>query len=212
MPSISAEEAPRLKPFIDLAEKLGAFAGQLTETSIKAVEVVYAGGVAKLNTKPLTQAAIAGVLRPQLGEVNIVNAPIIAKERGVAIAETYRDDADNFESVIRLRIVTERQDRVVVGALFGSTPRIVEIKDVEMEAGFAPHMLYVTNDDKPGFIGSLGATLGDANVNIATFNLGRAEPGGDAIALVAVDQAIDDRVLATVREIPHVQQAKALSF
>ena len=155
MPSISAEEAPRIKPFIDLAEKLGAFAGQLTESSIKAIEVVYAGGVAKLNTKPLTQAAVAGVLRPQLGEVNIVNAPIIAKDRGVAIAETYRDNADNFESVIRLRIVTERQDRAIVGALFGATPRIVAIKEVEMEAGFAPHMLYVTNEDNRASSGNL---------------------------------------------------------
>ncbi|MGE0407998.1 MAG: phosphoglycerate dehydrogenase [Amphiplicatus sp.] len=212
MPSISAEEAPRLRPFIKLAENLGAFAGQLTETSVKAIEVVYAGGVAKLNTKPLTAAAVAGVLRPMLAEVNVVNAPVIAKERGVAIAETYRDDADNFDSVIRLRIVTERQDRVVAGALFGSTPRIVEIKGVEMEAGFAPHMLYVTNEDKPGFIGKLGQTLGDAGVNIATFNLGRSAPGADAIALVAVDEPVSEGVLKKVSALPHVRQAKALSF
>ena len=212
MPSISAEEAPRLKPFIDLAEKLGAFAGQLTETSIKAIEVVYAGGVAKLNTRPLTAAAIAGVLRPMLGDVNIVNAPVIAKERGVAIAETYRDAAENFESVIRLRIVTERNDRSVAGALFGATPRIVEIKGVEMEASFAPHMLYVTNEDKPGFIGSLGKTLGEAGVTIGTFTLGRSAPGGDAIALLAVDEAVGETVLEAVRALPLVNQAKALAF
>ena len=212
MPSISAEEAPRLRPFISLAEKLGGFAGQLTETSIKAIEVVYAGGVAKLNTRPMTAAAVAGVLRPMLGEVNIVNAPVVAKERGVAIAETYRDDADSFESVIRLRIVTERQDRAVAGALFGATPRIVEIKGVEMEAGFAPHMLYVTNDDKPGFIGNLGKTLGEAGVNIATFNLGRSAPGADAIALLAVDEEVSDDVLEKVRALPMVRQAKALAF
>ncbi len=212
MPSISAEEAPRLRPFVSLAEHLGAFAGQLTETSVKAIEVVYAGGVAKLNTKPLTAAAVAGVLRPQLAEVNIVNAPVIAKERGVAIAETYRDDAENFESVIRLRLVTERQDRAVVGALFGATPRVVEIKGVEMEAGFTPHMLYVTNDDKPGFIGSLGQTLGEAGVNIGTFNLGRSAPGEDAIALLAVDEAVPETVLEQVRGLPHVNQAKALRF
>jgi D-3-phosphoglycerate dehydrogenase len=212
MPSITAEEAPRLRPFISLAEKLGGFAGQLTETSIKAIEVVYAGGVAKLNTRPMTAAAVAGVLRPMLGEVNIVNAPVVAKERGVAIAETYRDDADSFESVIRLRIVTERQDRAVAGALFGATPRIVEIKGVEMEAGFAPHMLYVTNDDKPGFIGNLGKTLGEAGVNIATFNLGRSAPGADAIALLAVDEEVSDDVLEKVRALPMVRQAKALAF
>lgn len=212
MPSITAEEAPRLRPFISLAEKLGLFAGQLTETSVKAIEVVYAGGVAKLNTRALTSAAVAGVLKPMLSEVNVVNAPMVAKDRGVAIAETFRDDADNFDSVIRLRIVTERQDRAVAGALFGPAARIVEIKGVEMEAGFAPHMLYVTNDDKPGFIGALGGALGDAGVNIGTFNLGRAAPGGDAIALIAIDEPITEEVIAKVRALPHVQQAKSLSF
>ncbi|MCA8887810.1 MAG: phosphoglycerate dehydrogenase [Parvularculaceae bacterium] len=212
MPSITAEEAPRLKPFISLSEYLGRFAGQLTQTSVKAIEVVYSGGVAKLNTRPMTAAAVAGVLRPMLAEVNIVNAPLVAKERGIAIAETFRDDAENFESVIRLRIVTERQDRSVSGALFGQTPRIVEIKGVEMEAGFADHMLYVTNEDKPGFIGALGATLGAANVNIATFNLGRSAPGEDAIALLAVDDEVSEAVLEKVRELPHVKQARALAF
>ncbi|MEZ5894903.1 MAG: phosphoglycerate dehydrogenase [Parvularculaceae bacterium] len=212
MPSITAEEAPRLKPFIALSEYLGRFAGQLTQTSVKAIEVVYSGGVAKLNTRPMTAAAVAGVLRPMLAEVNIVNAPLVAKERGIAIAETFRDDAENFESVIRLRIVTERQDRSVSGALFGQTPRIVEIKGVEMEAGFADHMLYVTNEDKPGFIGALGATLGAANVNIATFNLGRSAPGEDAIALLAVDDLVSEAVLEKVRALPHVKQARALAF
>ncbi|MBI1393376.1 MAG: phosphoglycerate dehydrogenase [Alphaproteobacteria bacterium] len=212
MPSITAEEAPRLKPFIALAEALGAFAGQLTETSVKAIEVTYAGGVAKLNPRPMTASAIAGVLRPMLGDVNIVNAPVIAKERGVAIAETFRDTAENYESVIRLRIVTERMDRVVAGALFGKTPRIVEVNGVEMEAAFAPHMLFVTNDDKPGFIGALGRTLGEKGVNIATFNLGRATPGGDAIALLAVDDPVAEDVLKEVRALPLVNRAKALAF
>ena len=212
MPSISAEEAPRLKPFITLAEKLGTFGGQLTGSSIKAIEVVYAGSVAKLNTRPLTAAAVAGVLRPMLSEVNIVNAPVIAKDRGVAIAETYRDDADSFESSIRLRIVTENNDRTVTGALFGDIPRIVEIENVQMEATFADHMLYVTNDDKPGFIGDLGRTLGEAGVNIATFNLGRSAPGEDAIALLAVDDPVTQDVIDRVRQVAHVRKAQALSF
>ena len=212
MPSISAEEAPRLKPFIALAEHLGAFAGQLTETSVKAIEIIYAGDVAKVNTKPLTAAAVASVLKPMLEGVNIVNAPMVAKERGVAIAETYRDDADNFDNIIRLRIVTERNDRAVAGTLFGPSPRIVEIKGVQMEAGFAANMLYVTNEDKPGFIGSLGGALGEAGVNIATFNLGRNTAEGDAIALLAVDDPVSQEVLEVVRNIEHVKQAKALVF
>ena len=211
-PSVTAEEAPRLKPFIALAEKLGAFAGQLSESAIKKIEITYEGEVAGLNTKPLTSSAVAGVLKPMLSEVNIVNAPVIAKDRGVSIAETFRDNADAFDSIIRLRIVTENQDRSVSGTVFGGDARITDIKGVGMEAGFAPHMLYTTNDDKPGFIGALGAALGEAGVNIATFNLGRSAPGEQAIALLAVDEPVGEAVLSKVRALPHVQQAKALVF
>lgn len=212
MPSVTAEEAPRLKPFIALAEKLGAMAGQLTETAIEQIEISFEGDVAGLNTKPLTAAAVAGVLKPMLSDVNIVNAPVIARERGVSVVESTRNDADSYDSIIRLKIVTERRARTVSGTVFGSSPRIIEIKGVEMEAGFAPHMLYVTNEDKPGFIGALGQTLGEAKVNIATFNLGRSGPGEDAIALLAVDEPVGEDVLKRVRALTHVMQAKALEF
>ncbi|MEX6632403.1 phosphoglycerate dehydrogenase [Hyphococcus lacteus] len=211
-PSVTAEEAPRLKPFIALAEKLGLFAGQLTQTGLKKIEISFEGEVASLNTKPLTASVVAGVLKPMLAEVNVVNAPVVAKERGISVAETSRDDADSYDSVIRLKIVTEKQERTVSGTIFGSTPRIIEIKGVEMEAGFASHMLYATNEDKPGFIGTLGQTLGEAGVNIATFNLGRSGQGEGAIALVAVDEPLTDDVLEKVRALPHVKQATALSF
>ncbi len=212
MPSVTAEEAPRLKPFIALAEKLGAFAGQLTESGLKKIEIVFEGDVASLNTKPLTASAVAGVLKPMLSEVNIVNAPVLAKDRGVSISETFRDDADSFDSIIHLRIVSENQERTVSGTVFAGAPRIIEIKGVDMDAGFAPHMLYTSNDDRPGFIGALGQTLGEAGVNIATFNLGRSAPGEQAIALLAVDQPISDDVLMKVNALSHVTQAKALVF
>ncbi len=211
-PSVTAEEAPRLKPFIALCEKLGAFAGQLSESAIEKIEIIYEGEAAALNTKPLTASAVAGVLKPMLSEINIVNAPVIAKDRGISIAETYRDDADAYDSIVRLRLVTENQDRSVSGTIFGGEPRIIDIKGVGMEASFAPHMLYTSNDDKPGFIGALGATLGEAKVNIATFNLGRSAPGEQAIALLAVDDLVADSVLEKLRALPHVQQAKALAF
>ena len=211
-PSVTAEEAPRLKPFIALAEKLGAFAGQLTETALKKIEVIYEGEVASLNTRPLTSSAVAGVLKPMLSEVNIVNAPVLAKERGISISETFNDDADNFDSIICLRITTEKQERTVSGTVVGGTPRIIEIKGVEMEASFYPHMLFTTNEDKPGYIGAVGQTLGEAGLNIATFNLGRSAPGEQAIALVAVDTPVTEAVLEKVRALPHVQQAKALAF
>lgn len=211
-PSVTAEEAPRLKPYIALAEKLGAFAGQLTESAVEKIEISFEGEVAALNTKPLVASAVAGVLKPMLSEVNIVNAPVIAKDRGISVSETSNDDADAYDSIIRLKLVTENQERTVSGTVFGPAPRIVEIKGVDMEAAFAPHMLYVTNEDKPGFIGALGQTLGEAGVNIATFNLGREEPGVSAIALVAVDEPITDEVLEKVRALSHVMQAKALTF
>lgn len=212
MPSVTAEEAPRIKPFVALAENLGAFAGQLTESALKKIEVTFEGEVASLNTKPLTAAAVAGVLKPMLMEVNVVNAPVIAKDRGISVSETSNDDADAYDSIIRLRIITEKHDRTVSGTVFGTTPRIIEIKGVAMEASFSPHMLYVTNEDKPGFIGALGATLGEAKVNIATFSLGRAAPGEGAISLVAVDEPITEDVLEQVCALPHVTQAKALAF
>jgi D-3-phosphoglycerate dehydrogenase len=210
MASVTAEEAPKLKPFIELAEKLGSFAGQLTETGVKEIEIVLAGKVSELNIKPIVSAAVAGVLKPMLQGVNIVSAPSVAKDRGIAISETTKDTAENFESSITLNITTERYTRAVTGALFGGAPRIVEIKGVDMEASFAENMLYVTNEDKPGFIGALGGLLGDEGINIGTFNLGRNDEG--AIALVAVDSELDEVLIKKVMTLSHVTQAKALQF
>ncbi len=213
MPSISAEEAPRLKPFVRLAELLGLFAGQLTETGIQSVQIEFEGEVAELNTKPLTAAALVGVLRPLLSDVNMVSAPVMAKERGIGLTEVTRDQQGAYESYIRLTVKTERQERSVAGTLFSNgKPRIIQVKGINMDAELSEHMLYVENEDKPGFIGALGTTLGAEGVNIATFALGRDEPGGAAIALVAVDDQIACEVIDKVVALPLVVQAKALSF
>ncbi len=213
MPSISAEEAPRLKPFVTLAEQLGSFAGQLTETGIKGLRLEYAGDVAEMNTKALSSAAIAGVLRPLLQDVNMVSAPAIARERGIAIEEVRREQQGAYENYVRLTVKTERQERSVAGTVFSDgRPRLIQIKGINMEAELAPHMLYITNEDKPGFIGALGMLLGNKGVNIATFNLGRQSRGGDAIALVEIDEALSPDVLAAVENLPHVKQAKPLAF
>ncbi len=213
MPSISAEEAPRMKPFVTLAEQLGSFAGQLTETAIEAIRLEYAGDVAEMNTRALTSAAVAGLLRPLLQDVNMVSAPAIARERGIAIEEVRREQEGAYENYIRLTVRTQRQERSVAGTVFSDgRPRLIQIKGINMEAELGPHMLYVTNEDKPGFIGALGMALGKADVNIATFNLGRQARGGDAIALIEVDEALSDQVLEAVRGLPHVKQAKPLAF
>jgi D-3-phosphoglycerate dehydrogenase len=211
-PSVTAEEAPRLAPYVTLADRLGSMAGQLVSTSLKSIEVAFEGAPAELNTKPLVAAALAGVLRPALSEVNQVSAPALAAARGVQVSEVKRGSAGAFEGVMRVCVETERRSRSVAGSLFAGEPRIVAIDGVPMDAPFAPHMLYVENADKPGFIGALGITLGDSNVNIATFNLGRKSAGGDAVCLVAIDDAADPPLLGRVRKLPHVRGAQALSF
>jgi D-3-phosphoglycerate dehydrogenase len=212
-PSISAEEAPKLKPFIALAEKLGSFAGQLTESGINQVRLTYEGEVAQMNTKALTSAAVAGLLRPMLQEVNVVSAPIVAKERGIVVEEMRRDAEGDYDSLITLAVVTERQTRSVSGTVFADgRPRIVDIKGIRMDAEFAPSMLYVTNEDKPGFVGRFATLLAEAGINIATFHLGRESAGGNAIALVEIDGSVPAEVLSKVRHIPNVQQVKPLQF
>jgi D-3-phosphoglycerate dehydrogenase / 2-oxoglutarate reductase len=212
-PSITAEEAPKLKPFITLAEKLGSFAGQLTETGIKRVQVAYEGVVARMNTRALTSAALSGLLRPMLGTVNVVSAPILAKERGMIIEETRREAEGDYESLITLTVTTERQSRFVAGTVFADgRPRIVNIKGIRMDAEFGPSMIYITNLDKPGFIGKFSSTLGDAGINIATFHVGREAAGGNAIALIEIDGELPPAILAKVRALPQVQQAKPLRF
>ena len=212
-PSISAEEAPRLKPFIALAERLGSFAGQLTETGISKVQLAYEGAVAQMNTKALTSSALAGLLRPMLGDVNVVSAPVVAKERGIVVEEVTREMPEDYESLITVTVTTERQSRHVSGTVFADgRPRIVNIKGIRMDAEFGPSMIYITNLDKPGFIGKFSSTLGEAGINIATFHVGRDAPGGNAVALIEIDGELPDAVLARVRALPQVQQAKPLRF
>jgi D-3-phosphoglycerate dehydrogenase len=211
-PSISADEAPKLKPFVALAEKLGAFAGQMVDVGLRAVDIAYEGEVAKLNVRPLSSAALAGFLRPMLAEVNMVSAPAVAKERGITVSESRQDDSPVYDSLIRITVTTEMGRRSFAGSVIGGAPRIVEVKGMELDAAFGSSMLYVNNLDKPGFIGALGALLGEADVNIATFNLGRTAAGGDAIALVGVDQAPDLGLLAKIKALPHVKEARSLTF
>ncbi len=212
-PSITAEEAPKLKPFIALAEKLGSFAGQLTESGIQRVQISYEGAVAQMNTRALTSAAIAGLLRPMLQDVNVVSAPVVAKERGIIVEETRREAEGDYDSLITLGVVTERNTRSVAGTVYADgRPRIINIKGIRMDAEFGPSMLYVTNQDKPGFVGRFATLLAGAGINIATFHLGRESAGGNAIALVEIDGTVPPDVLARVQEIPNVQQVKPLRF
>ncbi|MDX5595407.1 phosphoglycerate dehydrogenase [Pseudovibrio sp. SPO723] len=213
MPSITAEEAPKLTPFVKLAELLGSFAGQATETGIKGIRIEYEGEVAEMNVKAMTAAAVTGVLQPLLQTVNMVSAPVMARERGITIEDIRREQHGVYENYIRLTIITERQERSVAGTVFSDgKPRIIQIKGINMEAELGENMLYVTNDDKPGFIGQLGSILGEAGVNIATFNLGRKAEGEEAICLVEVDGQIPADALEKIAAIGQVNQVKQLHF
>ncbi len=216
MPSVSAEDAPRLKPYMELCRQLGAFAGQMTQSRegvLRRVTIEYEGLAAQLNQRPLSAAVLAGLLGPMMAGANMVNAPLLARERGIDVAETVHDRPSEYQTLVRVTVTTDDNSRTVAGTLFaGSRPRIVEIKGIRVEADFGRHMLYVTNHDKPGFIGRFGATLAGAGINIATFHLGRAEAGGDAICLVSVDEPVPEDVLAMVRTLPLVVQATSLEF
>jgi D-3-phosphoglycerate dehydrogenase len=213
MASVSADDAPKLRPYMQLAEQLGSFAGQITETGLKSATIEYEGHVAGLNTRPLTAMVVQGLLAPLLDQVNMVNALVVAKERNIEITEVIRDRVGNYNTLIRLKIITEKGPRDVAGTLFADEkPRIVDVNGIHVEAELSPKMLFVINDDKPGFVGSLGALLGSANINIATFHLGRAEKGELALALVSVDQEISDDLLNDMTALPQIMQVKVLNF
>ncbi len=207
MPSISAEEAPRLKPFMGLAEQLGSFADQLTENALQKLTVEYRGNVASLNTRPLTALILMGLLKPLLNSVNMVNAPVIARERNLDVTEVKND-----QSVIRVTVQTDKNTRMVAGALFGSLPRIVQVQDINFDAQLGENMLFVRNEDKLGFIGKLGMILGNAGINIGNFHLGRSPANGHALTLVEIDECCTDEVSQEIAAIEGVIQAKVMRF
>ena len=219
MPSVTAEEAPRLTPFTVLAEKLGAFAGQISEFGFEEIVIEYEGEVSELNRKPITAAALAGLLRPSRGDVNMVSAPSILVDSGVKLTETKTEESPVYDSLIRIKVLTKKTVnspdggwRTLAGTVTAGRPRIVEVKGMALEGDFSPVTLYVNNLDKPGFIGALGAMLGEAGVNIATFHLGRTDEGGEAIALVGIDTEPPADVLEKLASMERVKYVKALTF
>jgi len=212
MASVSAEEAPRLKPYMKLAHQLGSFAGQATKTAVKEVAIAYEGVCGELNCRPLTAVALQGLLAPLMEGVNMVNAPAIAKERDVHVREIRSDEAGAFQTLMTLTVTTETQTRSIAGTLFNDEPRVVHIKGIPIDAKLGPHMLYITNRDKPGLIGALGTTIGNAGVNIATFSLGRAAPGSDAICLIEIDGPPPADLMAKLSHLANVVQAIPMRF
>ncbi|MCK5375196.1 MAG: ACT domain-containing protein, partial [Alphaproteobacteria bacterium] len=213
MPSVSAEDAPKLEPYLKLAEQLGEFSGQITESAIETVEIEYCGTVTGVNTDPLTSTLIAHLLRSQVENVNLVNALQIAKDRGINIKQSYDEDGMNWRSVINLVVKTKDSTRNVKGTLFtGKEPRIVNVEGVPIEIAISSDMLFVRNEDKPGLIGALGTLLADAGHNIADFRLGRKAEGGNAICVVSLDQPMSDELFEKVNTLPLIRSARRLKF
>jgi D-3-phosphoglycerate dehydrogenase len=213
MPSLSAEEAPKLKPYMALAERLGSLIGQLEGDAIKGVSIEVEGAAAELNQKPITGAVLAGLMRVYSDTVNMVNAPTLAKERGLDVREVRHDREGDYHTLVRVSVKTDKGERSVAGTLFGNAaPRLVEMFGIKVEADLHGAMLYIVNEDAPGFIGRLGTTLGSAGVNIGTFHLGRRDAGGEAVLLLSVDGAVAEPLLWEICRLPGVKTVKALRF
>ncbi|MFM6932058.1 MAG: phosphoglycerate dehydrogenase, partial [Novosphingobium sp.] len=213
MPSLSAEEAPKLKPYMALAENLGSLMGQLTTGTIPRISIHTEGAAAELNAKPIIAAVLAGFLRTQSDTVNMVNAPFLAKERGIEVREVKTEKAGDYHTLVRVSVKTDAGERSVAGTLFGNaSPRLVEIFGIGIEADLDGHMMYIVNEDAPGFIGRIGTLLGENGINIGTFHLGRREAGGEAILLLSLDSALPADVLEKAKALPGVKRAMRLAF
>jgi len=213
MPSLTAEEAPRLRPYMELAAKLGSLIGQVEGRRISAVAVEVEGAAAQLNQKPITGAVLAGLMRVYSDTVNMVNAPFLAKERGLDVREIRHDREGDYHTLVRVTVTTPDGPRAVAGTLFGNaSPRLVDMFGIAIEAELTGEMIYIVNEDAPGFIGRLGSLLGEAKVNIATFHLGRREAGGEAVALLSVDGHIGGELVGRLEAIPGVKRVKPLRF
>ncbi len=213
MPSLSAEEAPKLKPYMKLAESLGSLVGQLARGNLTQISIEREGAAAELSGKPIEGAVLAGLMRRYSDTVNMVNAPFLAKERGLDIRSIRHEKEGAYNTLIRVTVATSQGDRSVAGTLFGANaPRLVEIFGVGIEAELAGHMLYIVNEDAPGFIGRIGSLLGDNGINIGTFHLGRREAGGEAILLLSVDQPIPPEVVKAACALEGVKVVTPLEF
>ena len=212
VPSLSAEEAPKLKPYMALAEKLGSLIGQLARGNLPKISIEVEGAAALLNQKPITAAVLSGLMKHYSQSVNMVNAPYLAKERGMEVREIRNEREGVYHTLVRVTVATSQGDRSVAGTLFGAEARLVEIFGIGIEADLAGHMLYIVNEDAPGFIGRIGSLLGESGINIGTFHLGRREAGGEAVLLLSVDQAIPQEVVDKACQLQGVKTVKALAF
>ncbi len=213
MPSVTAEEAKVMGPWVRLSGHLGSFIGQMTEEPIKAINILYDGVVSEMNLAALNSSVVAGIMKNVNPDVNMVSAPVIAKERGIKISTTNQDKSGAFDGYVKVTVVTEQRERSIAGTVFSDgKPRFIQIKGINIDAEVGAHMLYTTNEDVPGIIGMLGMTMGKAGVNIANFTLGRSAAGGEAIAILYVDEEVNETVIKQLHDTGMFKQVKPLQF
>ncbi|ARC36289.1 phosphoglycerate dehydrogenase [Paracoccus yeei] len=213
MPSVTAEEAATMGPWLKLAGHLGTFVGQMTDEPIKAINVLYDGTAAEMNLKALNAAVIAGVMKATNPDVNMVSAPVMAAERGVQVATTTQAKTGVFDGYIKVTMVTDTRERSIAGTVFSDgKPRFIQIRGINIDAEIGEHMLYTRNKDVPGVIGALGTTLGDLGVNIANFTLGRTKSGDDAIAILYLDEPLKPEVVDALNATGKFIQVRPISF
>lgn len=213
MPSVTAEEAKVMGPWVKLSGHLGSFIGQMTDEPIKAINILYDGVVSEMNLAALNSAVVAGIMKKVNPDVNMVSAPVIAKERGIKISTTNQDKSGAFDGYVKVTVVTEQRERSIAGTVFSDgKPRFIQIKGINIDAEVGAHMLYTTNEDVPGIIGMLGMSMGEAGVNIANFTLGRSAAGGEAIAILYVDEEVNETVIKKLHDTGMFRQVKPLQF
>lgn len=213
MPSVTAEEAAVMGPWIKLAGHLGAFVGQMTDEPITAVNILHDGVASGMNLNALNAAVIAGVMKAANPDVNMVSAPVMAKERGIHIATTTQDKSGVYDGYIKVTMVSGNRERSIAGTVFSDgKPRFIQIRGINVDAEIGEHMMYTRNKDVPGVIGTLGMTLGGLGVNMANFTLGRAANGGDAIAITYLDEPLRDDVRQALLATGKFEQVRPLRF
>lgn len=211
-PNLTAEEARKLKPYLQLSQRLGSFVGQLTNDPIKSITVTYGGDAAKVNTDPLTTHVVQSVLEQHSTSINAVNALEVARERSINVTNALSQGKDEYQCRITVEVESESTNHFVAGTLISNRPRVIDVRGIALESRLGPHMLYVTNKDTPGVVGSIGTMAGSQGINIANLHLGRRAQGQDALALLEVDGPVTGPQLDAMLQLPGITDLRYLHF
>ncbi len=213
-PALQDEAWQRVRPFVDLARAMGAVACQLVDGQVQGVELMYEGELAGQDGAPLRAGFVAGLLEPVLDQpVNLINAPVVARERGIALAEARREDSEDFASQLRVRVETTAGPFVMAGTVVGRRePRITHLDGYRMDLAPSPIMLFVWNEDRPGMIGRVGTLLGAADVNIASMHVGRDRPRGRALMVLGLDDPVPPEAAEALARLPGILRVRVVQL